>query len=338
MKTTCVSSEQDCLTVGLGKLQAIRFIFDELCNDKEWKVSVHDFLNKSENATRWMIYSDYCLDDENKSNDVMSFVLMPYLDEEKYQEIDCTIKDLQPSDIKKVRTVNSEFLMYLKSLPILSFNFIVDNRKLLFGDTGDERLKTVLDFLGLINNQFETWIKNASKAHPLDYYKSSVKKISDCIRELSERKNCKLMQDIILIAFLGTLYSSKILQELPSNIEIVGWFPDRDKSNNAYDNIIMDIFNVLFYNQIPDCNIKFAFSGSETAIVPFYDNENRIVDYICGTLADYNLDEDFVTKDKFSIVLQRFFADNSSCHIYRIKSQEDPLKIGRIVLKSHLEE
>lgn len=316
------------------KLQECCTIFDEFCSSEVWQSSVREFLGKAGNATKWMIYSDYCLDDAHKPNDVISYVLMPFLGEEKYQEIDAEIHKMQSSDIKHVRTVNSEFLAYLKSLPFFSFSFVVNDRKLLFGDTGVDRLSIVLDILEKIKSQFEIWSENASSYHPVEYYDTSIRKLEKIYTELSSRKNVKLMQDVLLIAFLGALYSSKILGMLPV-VEIVGWFPDRDKSNSAYDGVIMDIFNVMLYNRIPNEGMLLAYSGVDASVVPFYDNENRIVDYICGTIADYNIDENVVSKDKFSTVLKDLFADNSFCRIYRIKAKESPLRIGEIFVKKN---
>ncbi len=316
------------------KLQECAVIFDEFCNDENWKMSVRKFLLRANNATKWMIYSDYCLDDINKPNDVLTFVLMPYLNENEYQKVDIIIQQLQANDIKKIRSVNSKFLSYLRGLPIFSFSFVVNDRKLLFGKNGEERLNSVIKILNEFKTQYETWMKNATAEHPVEYYRVSIKKFEQIINEISVRKNIKLLQDIILIACLASLYASKILKELPSNIEIVGWFPDRDKSNEAHNNIITQMVDVLLYNHLPhDMWMKIVVSDPDSTKIPFYDNENRIADFICGTIADYDIDSNKVSKDKFSKVLEELCADNSCVKIYRIKCKEDPLKIGDVIIK-----
>lgn len=57
------------------------------------------FISKFSYVTKWILCSDYCFDDKNKPNNVMSFVLYPYIFKiNQWQEI---IKKLQPKDIKK---------------------------------------------------------------------------------------------------------------------------------------------------------------------------------------------------------------------------------------------
>ena len=71
----------------------------------------------------------------------------------------------------------------------------------------------------------------------------------------------------------------------------------------------------------------------DTSKKPFYDNENRIVDYICGTIADYDLQSNKVSKDKFCTVLEDLLADNPNVRIYRVISSKNPLQIGSITIE-----
>lgn len=315
------------------KLAQIERIFDIYFEDEELVASIDQFLEKSGYSGKWLLYSDYCLDDHNKPNDVLSFALIPFLDENIYQALDEAIHTYQPKDIKKSKEVNETFLKILKEFPIFSFSFILDDRKLLFGDTGSERVDTVISVLNEIKQNFEAWRKNADEENEVVlYYDETIKKLKTQIHRVEQKKDTSLISDIILIALLGGVYASKILKRLP-NLDIIGWFPDRDSSNEGCDNIIVPIYNTIVYNRIQNRHTRWAVTMPDTSKKPFYDNENRIVDYICGTIADYDLQSNKVSKDKFCTVLEDLLADNPNVRIYRVISSKNPLQIGSITIE-----
>ena len=315
------------------KLAQIEKIIDIYFEDEELNSSVNNFLERSGYSEKWLLYSDYCLDDHNKPNDVLSFALIPFLDENIYQALDKAIHTYQPKDIKKSKEVNEIFLKILKDFPIFSFSFILDDRELLFGDTGNERVKNVTSVLDEIKHNFEAWRKNAEEENEVvQYYEESIKKFKAQIHKVEQKKDTSLISDIILIALLGGVYASKILKRLP-NLDIIGWFPDRDASNEGCDNIIVPIYNTILYNRIQNRYTRWAVTMPDTSKKPFYDNENRIVDYICGTIADYDFQNNKVSKDKFCTVLEDLLADNPNIRIYRIKSSKNPLQIGSITIE-----
>ena len=68
--------------------------------------------------------------------------------------------------------------------------------------------------------------------------------------------------------------------------------------------------------------------------MPFYDDENRIADIICGTLADYNIKENLISKEKFDEVLQGLMADNMYVKIYRFFVDGGLTHMGTIKISS----
>lgn len=50
------------------------------------------FVNKYSDVKKWFICSDYCLDDKNKPNNVISFVIYPYIID--FNEWDSVIKSM----------------------------------------------------------------------------------------------------------------------------------------------------------------------------------------------------------------------------------------------------
>ncbi len=87
------------------------------------------FLARYPNETKWMLVSDYCLDDKTKPNRVVSFVLYPYiLDFDQWNE---RIRWMQKTDLKHCRTVSPEFCTFAQSGCFFSFNFILDKHCIL---------------------------------------------------------------------------------------------------------------------------------------------------------------------------------------------------------------
>lgn len=300
---------------------------------EEMKAQVQDFLKMASYSPKWMLYSDYCLDDKYKPNDVLSFVLVPFISEEKCQELDKTISETQPVDIKHTRSISSEFMSYIKEQAVMSFSFIVNDRQQLFGADEAEQVKTVEKILANLKDTFIRWRDNAINQEMKDYYAECVTKIKNQQREIFLKKKVKDQIDVLLITLLGAYYTASILKQLP-NIQIFGWFPDRDKTNETCDGLAVPFFNALQYGYLDAKQYLFCAGKPDAKSVPFYDNENRIADVICGTLADYNIQDNLISKDKFDEVLQGLMADNMFVKVYRLFVDGDRAHLGKILISS----
>lgn len=296
-------------------------------------MQVRDFLEKTSFSLKWMLYSDYCLDDKNKPNDVLSFVLIPFISEEKYQELEQKIKETQPVDIKHTKSIGSEFMDYIKTQAVLSFSFIVNDRQLLFGTDEAEQVKTVEQILNGWKAGFIKWRDSAENEQQRDGYKDTIAKINKQLREIFLKKKVKDQIDVLLITVLAAYYSASILKQLP-DIQIFGWFPDRDKTNETCEGLAVPIFNALQSEYLGARQYQFCATKPDSQSVPFYDNENRIADIICGTIADYNLKENLISKDKFDKVLQGLMADNMFAKVYRFFVEGDWAHMGTILISS----
>ena len=294
---------------------------------------VDEFLKRASYSPKWMLYSDYCLDNKDKPNDVLSFALIPFVNEEKYQEIEQKIKETQPVDIKHTRSISEEFMNYIKTQAVFSFSFIVNDRQLLFGSDKEEQVKTVEKILNNLNTAFIRWRDNAANDQQQEFFKESITKIKKQLSEIFLKKKVKDQIDVLLITLLGAYYSASILKRLP-DIQIFGWFPDRDKTNETCDGLAVPIFNALQYEYMDARQYQFCAAEPDSQTVPFYDNENRIADVICGTLADYDLKANLISKDKFDEVLQGLMADNMFVKIYRFFVEGNITHLGIIKIMS----
>ena len=300
---------------------------------EEMKNEIKDFLKKASYSTKWMLYSDYCLDDKNKPNDVLSFVLIPFINNEKYWEIKKKISETQPVDIKHTNSISVDFMAYIKSQAVFSFSFIVNDRQKLFGSEEAEQIKTVEQTLTNLKNAYIRWRDNAETKEQEDRYKEYIKKINKQLREIFLKKKVKDQIDVLLITMLSAYYTALILKELPS-LQIFGWFPDRDKTNETCEKMAATIFNTYQYEFLGAKQYQFCSAKPDSSEVPFYDDENRIADIICGTIADYNIQENLISKDKFDTVLKGLMADNMYIKIYRFFVDGDVTHMGILNITS----
>ena len=299
----------------------------------EMKELIQEFLRRASYSPKWMLYSDYCLDDTNKPNDVLSFVLIPFISEEKYQEIEQKIKDTQPVDIKHTRSISGEFMDYIKMQAVFSFSFIVNERQLLFGSDEAEQVKTVEKILKGWRAGFLRWRDNADNNQQREEYKDTIAKIDKQLKEIFLKNKVKDQIDVLLIVIFAAFYTASILKHL-QDIQIFGWFPDRDKTNETCEGLAVPLFNALQYEYMGARQYQFCAAKPDSRTVPFYDNENRIADIICGTLADYNIEKNLISKDKFDEVLQGLMADNMFAKVYRFFVEGDRTHMGTILISS----
>ncbi len=199
----------------------VHTLLDEFFEEAEISDIIAEYQRKNSNYSKWLMYSDYCLDDKTKANDVMTFVLMPFVNEAKHVEMQQKIHDMQPLDIKKTNTVNKSFLSYLKDESILIFSFVFDDRKHFFAPVIQSMFAVCQKTLEPISKCYEGWKITADNEDILKQYDKIVKKINQQLVSLSGKKpNIKLINDILITAFLGAYVSAKVLEKL--KIEIFG--------------------------------------------------------------------------------------------------------------------
>lgn len=310
----------------------VHALLDELFAKAEISDVITEYQRKNKNYSKWLMFSDYCLDDKKKANDVMTFVIMPFESEAKYVEMEQKIHDMQPSDIKKTSTVNKDFLSYLKGESVLTFSFVFDDRKHIFAPSHNQCLQSVKDTLQIIRDCYEEWKKTAASEGSLKHYDIVVKKLDQQLAPLNGKNpDIKLLNDILITAFLGAYVSVKVLEKLP--IEIFGWFSDRDKVISGKDNIIVPIFTYYQHNMLGGRQFEFCTFTPDDKVNPFFDDFNRIADVVTGAIADYNMEKDYITADKFNTVLIDFLADNKQALVFRIHKIDDNYHVGHIIMQ-----
>ncbi len=300
--------------------------FIELIEETIYKSTIKDlkrYLRRLAGCTKWLICSDYCLEDKKKSNDVAVFTVLPY-----YDYIDNIQKDISekaPTDIKKSRLIRESFINYHKSGLIFHFGFIFGKRgKHIFKDLSREHILSLLK--RTIN--FVEVLKKNNVPISADDLQEFTNKIKALIRE-AERKtfSLKLMKKIILINLLAAYIAHLLCRE--TDVKLVGWFSDRDDIINAYDEIAFDLFYMNFNalcerSKIDvDSNVRLMIAKPSTNENEkmWYDELNRLPDFIAGTLADWDIAKNHVSKDKFLTMIEGCIADSNNIAILKLYAE-----------------
>lgn len=286
----------------------------------------NNYLFNLKGVTRWKCFSDYCLDDKSKPNDVMTFSIFPYVSD--YFIVESIIMEIAKVDIKNTRTINKKYIEFLKHYPLINFSFILNERKKLFGDNGLERKNQLINEYERLKKMYENWITNEPEKE--ERYLYSIKKVNSCLNDIRKNKKLNIYIDMLLISFLGAYVSHIIINKI-NKLEIFGWFSDRDKIMDVENSFITDMFHNNLHTLIDKKEFQFATTHAKSTSEIFYNQFVKIPDYIAGTLADYNLQDNLVSKDKFNTILTEYMADNIyNNFVFEIYMEDNEYKCSKI--------
>lgn len=286
-----------------------------------------NYFSSTYKINKWTCYSDYCFGDKNKPNDVVTFSLVPYIDD--FEQLSSYIKSIAKTDIKNARSVGDEFISFLKKYPLINFSFILNNKKEIFGNNSFEIRNCLEQTFTTIKEQYVTWSQN--QPEQLEHYKSVIKKLDCTINLLKANKKVKQIIEMTLVAFLGGYVSSIIVNK--TKTEIFGWFSDRDSIHEVCNHLSNDLFQNYLHGLSNGHDFQFVVASATSLDLPFYDELLKIPDYIAGTLADYNFKTNQISKDKFDTVLTNYMAENTiNNFVFEIKDVDGNLNCSRIKL------
>lgn len=311
----------------------IEFIQKELRKQKVRDV-IEEYLKKTGYPKKWVLLTDYCLDDPNKAN-VITFVLLFFRSEEEHVAMEQKILKLQKSDIKHTRYISNRLMRFLRKMPVFSYSFILDDRVKLFGDTAADQQKAVETNLTAIRDCYQAWLKAAPNNDVVNYYQTNIKKLDAQIKIVSQGKKIGQHVDILLTTALGALYTAEILKNVP-DLQIVGWMPDRDKITQSCNEIAIPIFHCMLYNLLGGKDVQLPVADPKITGKPFYDAMNRIPDDICAAVADYDFSHPGITKEKFSHVLHELMAGNPYVRVHRLTKDATKYHFSTLCYKTTL--
>lgn len=301
--------------------------FDETFN-KSSHIIFSDFFRKNGDVSKWMIFSDYALNDKNKPNDVITLSILPYTSD--FNMLGDHIKKLSFKDVKNLKRVNSEFLAFINESEILNISVIIDKNMVLDPFSEREALKTCYK---MALNQVDHWIENEGQK---ENYLRLKKAYNVLLNEVS--RNGANLRNIRYIEIVSNLIAYITFQVcISSKVDIIGWFSDRDSmlsykgvkfSMPVIFDLAHNLFHVLMSSKDDDYSENFVFGLPEQTGNLWYDSYNRIPDLIAATLADYDCENNLCSHDKFVPVIDNVITNKEKNLIYKISSLEDGFQAG----------
>lgn len=287
-----------------------------------------NYYPRIESHKKWACFSDYCLDDKNKPNDVITFSLLSNIDD--IENLSSHIKLIAPKDIKNTKKVTKDYMIFLTNYPLINFSFIINDRKKFFGKNNIALKESMSTIYSQAKEQYLIWIKNQPEKSV--YYQSVIKKIDLTLNQIKQDNKVKQIYQMFLVTYLGAFVSSLIVRK--TQPEIFGWFSDRDAIHEVSDHLSIDLFEYFLFgfSQVENC--QFAAARATSNDKPFYDELLKIPDYIAGSLADYNSIDGSISKPKFDTVLTDYMAENRHNNfVFRIESKDDLINCARVVIR-----
>jgi len=170
----------------------------------------------------------------------------------------------------------------------------------------------------------------------VDYFKKVIKKLN-LLKNKMDRKspNYKLFQDVSLISlfagyicYLFTKYASA---------KIIGWYSDRDKIIESYDMVASNLFHLNHHSLCERDSIDssltkviFGIPKEDEDGKPWYDEMTRLPDHIAGTISDWDILNNWSSKNKFVAILEDCMADNPYIIILKLSLEPKVFKCSRI--------
>lgn len=324
---------QDIESIGSGILMPE---FLSVFNDafqKSGVQSLNKFI-KSIDCAKWTIYSDYAF--KGKVNDVIIFSILPYLyDFSAFKKV---MNELVPRDIKNTNSIKKEFLGLLRNMPIMHIAIVLSRKRKI--NYFDER-NFLLHKTKAIISQLEHWCETTPEAK--EKYLIKIKHFKSLKNELKKNSpNLNVIRDIEIVATLVSYIITAM--SLAKELEIVGWFSDRDTilnymKGNTVNPIIFDLVDLYTFalskSQKMTMRSSLVFGMPEEANTMWYDEFNRIPDYIAGAIADYDVSNNAVSNNKFKDIIEESMASNENLLYYKLILDKSEIQASRILIKKN---
>ncbi|MDE5977844.1 MAG: hypothetical protein K2G70_05215 [Turicibacter sp.] len=294
-------------------------ILEETMN-KSSIIQFRNFVERYSDVTKWFMCSDYCFDDKNKANNVVSFVIYPYILD--FGEWNNIIDSMQKKDLKNCRKVSPLFCEFLKAGYIFSFNFILDKDSII--DKWKNKAfmdKVIQAYIDLTESWKHTTPRSAERHKEMN---KKLKGLQDKTR--SKAFNYKLLGRVIGVTFLASYLKYLLYREVP-NIEIFSWMSDRDSITSWHDEVYFDFYQIISHCIITNTLVAERNNRvTETAVENinqnmFHDPLNRVADFICGGIADYNYYNGSVSGEKQYKLMEDAISDNEYIIILKVSEK-----------------
>lgn len=306
------------------------YLLSHIYENLESSKGFRDFIFKNDVAT-WFIFSDYCLDDKNKPNNVITFTVIALNKSKDFELIKNILSILQPKDLKHSKKINPAFLNFISLIPVFNISYILPNNRNIIRAFNFEELS----FLKMRYSSLENYYRRLQAFPLIDLKFTKVIKDLKLIQNKFDSKSVSLgiYRDIEIVNCVVSSICMMISSKLNGLKKFI-WVSDRDSILNfekakLSSPLIFSIINATFNSLIKTDN-KLSFYNHLENNKPELDCFNRIPDIVAGTLADMN--KHTVSKEKYIHILRDYLTDDSLNHIAKLHLNNDKYGITTISL------
>ncbi|ESS68488.1 hypothetical protein MGMO_146c00270 [Methyloglobulus morosus KoM1] len=303
-----------------------------LCSIRD---DLRKYLNLNKN-TKFVISSDYYLEDKHMPNKVASFSIIPY--DFQFEPYLGYLGKMAPNDIKNCRTVSTDFIRHISEKRIFSVSFIFKSLKGLTEQAGLSSREFIMQQFDYTISMVKCWMVNQPEGS--EYFESIVIKLNAAKKNLNKKSpNLNLYRNVLIVSLLASYLAYLLTKE--SKAEVIGWFSDQDKIVDAWDRIAQDLFTM---NHNALCE-RDGLNSKDTKLLIgvkekgeqqlWYDEINRIPDHLASALASWDLNNNTVKRVKHTDVLRQCFADNHFCSIIAIDLSPTLFKCCRLTVSKN---
>lgn len=263
------------------------------------------FHNKFKQVDSWYIVSDYCLDDKDRSNDVMTFTIYPFTHPYLLRD---RIKQYLSKDIKDFKNLSDKAVNYIKEAPyFFSLAFIIDAKNNIFSLDGS---KQALD--KAIKNM-ENWPKTKREEF--------IHKLKRLRNYLNRKEiDFKTLSNISITTYIMSYIIEFLL--IKAKAKHIIWISDRDKITDFQDGVVSELVHIgyasLLNKRVPD-NEVYGFWGGKEYKKEIFDELVRIPDYISGALASMDFEDVYKVSEKHYNLFDKSIVDNERIYIMHLK-------------------
>jgi hypothetical protein len=288
------------------------------------------FLAKHPMITKWIIASDYVIDEPQAAHDAYAFTFFPQSTE--MEDIKASIAKSLPKDFKNTTTVTSKMTEYFHSGETFTICLLTAKTCRAAGNIATVR--RLID--ATLNKVMRNWGDADSQRGVIREFEQ--------LKEKAKANNFKpqLMSTMVIATVLAAFCQVILAQE--RKIDRVGWFPDRDNITTSYNRIAEHMFSVNFsafcqrYKIDERPIVTMIGRAGPDAANPkqsWYDELVRIPDFLAAALANWQYNKNDQTtkvtgRQKYVDMLGGAVADNPYVIPLLLVETENGIQVGKL--------
>ena len=279
-------------------------------------------------VTKWIVASDFVIGEPQAASDAYAYTYTFFPYDAEIQDLKDRIVGLVPKDFKKTRDVKPKLGEFFRSGDTFTICLLTPKRYRIAGDI--DAVRRGLD-------ETLRMMRNWSNAETL----TDTIRAFERLQEKAKANNfsAQLMSTTMIATVLAAFCAIVLAQE--RDIEVVGWFPDRDNITSSHERIAEYMYGVNFSafcrrHDIDERPIKLLIGRPEpdaaNARQGWYDELVRIPDFVAGPLAGWHFKRNLtVGRKKYVEILQGAVADNPYMTILLLQDTDAGIGVSRLL-------